>query len=50
MHTGESEGTVYDYIYTMDNAIDSLKIDSFPEDYLQTSTFLFHLTVYYAPK
>ena len=34
----------------MDNAIDSLKIDSLPEEYSQNRTFLSDLTVYYAPK
>ena len=46
----ESEGTVYNYIYTMDNVINILKIDSMPEEYSQISTFLSDLAVYYAPK
>ena len=50
MHSEESIDTVYDYIYTMGNAIDSLKIDSPREDYSQISTFLSDLAVYYTPK
>ena len=50
MHSEESEGTVYNYIYRMGNAIDSLKIDSLPEEYSQISTFLSDVAVYYAPK
>ena len=46
----ESEGTVYNYIYTMDNVINILKIDSMPEEYSQISTFLSDLAVHYAPK
>ena len=34
----------------MDNDIDSLKIDSLPEEYSQISTFLSDVAVYYAPK
>ena len=49
MHSEES-GTVYDYIYTMDNAINSLNIDTLQEEYSQISTFLSDLAVYYAPK
>lgn len=48
MHSEISEGTVYDYTYTMDNAIDWLKIDSLPEEFLQISTFLTDLG--HAPK
>ena len=50
MHSEESARTVYDYIYTMDNSIDSLKIDALPEEYLQISTFLSDLAVCYVPK
>ena len=32
MHSEESEGTVYDYLYTIDNTIDSLKINSLPKE------------------
>ena len=46
----ESEGTVYNYIYTMDNVINLLKIDSMPEEYSEISTFLSDLAVCYAPK
>ena len=50
MHSEESEVTVYDFLYTMDNAIDSLKIDYFPEKYSQISTFLSDFEVYNTPK
>ena len=50
MHSEESEGTVYDYIYAMDNAIYLLKIDSLQEEYSQISTFLSDPAVYYALK
>ena len=50
MHSEGSEGTVFDYIYTMDNATHSLKIDSLREEYLQISTFLSDLAVSYALK
>ena len=50
MHSEESEGTVYDYIYAMNNAIDSLMIDSLPEECSQINTFLSDLAVFYAPK
>ena len=32
MHSEKSEGTVYDYLYTIDNTIDSLKINSLPKE------------------
>ena len=49
MHSQESKGTVYNDIYTIVNAIDSLKIDSLLE-YSQISTFLSDHSVHYTPK
>ena len=48
MHPEESESTVWYYIYSINNAIHSLKIDSLPEEYSQISSFLSDLAVYYA--
>ena len=50
MQSEKSEDTAYHYIHMMNNAFDSLKIDSLPEEYSKISTFLSDLAVYYAPK
>ena len=50
MGAEESEGSVYNLIYTMDKNPDSLKIDSLPEEYSQIRTFQPEVTEYYAPK
>ena len=50
MHSKKSESTVYDYIYTMDNSIHSLKIDSLPEEHSQISTFVSDLAGFCARK
>ena len=50
IHSEESDGTVYDYTYTIDNAIHSSKIDSLPEEYPEISTFISDLAVYFARK